>query len=35
MKDKKDGRDSFTKLAITNFTDEDVKITLAYKKKGI
>lgn len=35
MKDKKDARDSFVKLANENFFAEDVKITLAYKKKGI
>lgn len=35
MKDKKDARDSFVKLANENFIVEDVKIALAYKKKGI
>lgn len=35
MKDKNDARDSFIKLANENFIAEDVKIALAYKKKGI
>lgn len=35
MKDKKDSKDSFIKLADENFIAEDVKITLVYKKIGI
>ena len=33
--DKNDARDSFIKLTNENFIAEDVKIALAYKKKGI